>query len=198
MKMYIKNVVAKYEDLLGRTLKEYRVPMESSYHPSTDESEPLEQKELSVFYGLIGSANWLITLGRFDVHYATNALSHFSMAPRRGHLEAMIRVFGYLKKFPHGQLLVDPNPIDHTEIRKKINKFDWQEFYPDVEEEKPPDMLPVKGAEAFMTCYVDADHAHDLVTRRSITGSLFMVNGMPIKWISNCQKTVETSTYGSV
>jgi hypothetical protein len=48
-----------------------------------------------------------------------------------------------------------------------------------------------------MTVYVDADHAHDLVTRRSITGILVMLNNTPIRWISKRQKTVETSIYGS-
>jgi hypothetical protein len=48
-----------------------------------------------------------------------------------------------------------------------------------------------------MTVYVDADHAHDLVTRRSITGILVMLNNIPIRWISMHQKTVEISTYGS-
>jgi hypothetical protein len=46
-------------------------------------------------------------------------------------------------------------------------------------------------------CYVDADHAHDLVTRRSVSGILLFVNNMPIKWYSKRQKTVETSSYGS-
>jgi hypothetical protein len=45
--------------------------------------------------------------------------------------------------------------------------------------------------------YVDADHARDVVTRRSITGILFMLNNTPIRWVSKCQKTAETSTYGS-
>jgi hypothetical protein len=48
-----------------------------------------------------------------------------------------------------------------------------------------------------MTVYVDADHAHDLVTRRSITGILVMLNNTPIRWVSKRQKTMETSTYGS-
>jgi hypothetical protein len=48
-----------------------------------------------------------------------------------------------------------------------------------------------------MTVYVDADHAHDLVTRRSITGILLMLNNTPIRWVSKRQKTLETSTYGS-
>jgi hypothetical protein len=48
-----------------------------------------------------------------------------------------------------------------------------------------------------MIVYVDADHAHDLIIRRSITGILVMINNMPIRWVSKRQKTVETSTYGS-
>jgi hypothetical protein len=48
-----------------------------------------------------------------------------------------------------------------------------------------------------MTVYMDTDHAHDLVTRRSITGILMMLNNTPIRWVSKHQKTVETSTYGS-
>jgi hypothetical protein len=45
--------------------------------------------------------------------------------------------------------------------------------------------------------YGDADHAHDQVTRRSITVILVMLNITPIRWVSKRQKTVETSTYGS-
>jgi hypothetical protein len=48
-----------------------------------------------------------------------------------------------------------------------------------------------------MTVYVDDDHTHDLVTRRSITGIFIMINNTPIRWVSKRQKTVETSTYGS-
>jgi hypothetical protein len=44
---------------------------------------------------------------------------------------------------------------------------------------------------------VDADHAHDLITRRSITGILVMLNNSPDRWVSRPQKTVEISTNGS-
>ena len=44
---------------------------------------------------------------------------------------------------------------------------------------------------------MDADHAHDLVTRRYITGILLMLNNTPVIWVSKRQKTVETSTSGS-
>jgi hypothetical protein len=71
------------------------------------------------------------------------------------------------------------------------------EFYPDASEEIPKDLPPEKLPRVRMNVYVDADHAHDLVTRRSITGILVIINNMPIIWISKRQKTVETSTYGS-
>jgi hypothetical protein len=58
--------------------------------------------------------------------------------------------------------------------------------------------LPMsKGPKVRMTVYVDADHAHDLVTRRSITGILMILNNTPIRWVSKHWKTLETSTYGS-
>jgi hypothetical protein len=44
---------------------------------------------------------------------------------------------------------------------------------------------------------VDADHAHDMLNCRSVTGIILFVNKTPVKWISKCQKTVESSTYGS-
>jgi hypothetical protein len=69
------------------------------------------------------------------------------------------------------------------------------EFYPDASEDIPKDLPPEKGPRVRMTIYVDADHAHDLVTRRSITGILDMLNNTPIRWISKRQKTVETSIH---
>jgi hypothetical protein len=71
------------------------------------------------------------------------------------------------------------------------------EFYPDAREEMSKDLPPEKGPRVRVTVYVDADHAHDLVTRRSIKVILVMLNNTPIRWISNRQKTMETSTYGS-
>jgi hypothetical protein len=45
--------------------------------------------------------------------------------------------------------------------------------------------------------FVDADHARDKVTRRSVTGIIVFINNTPVKWYCKRQRTVETSTYGS-
>ena len=48
-----------------------------------------------------------------------------------------------------------------------------------------------------LTVWVDADHARDKVTCRSVTGIIIMMNNTVIKTYSKRQATVESSTYGS-
>jgi hypothetical protein len=48
-----------------------------------------------------------------------------------------------------------------------------------------------------MSCFVDADHAGNRVTRRSHTGIIIFCNRAPILWFSKHQNTVETSSFGS-
>jgi hypothetical protein len=194
-KTYAKNVVEKYEALFNMELRKQNSPMDKEYHPEADESEMLDATNASKFRGLVGSANWMITLGRYDIAYATSSLARFAMAPRAGHMKAMLRVFGYIKKHKHGQILVDPNYMNWDKYTHE--QHDWDEFYPDATEELPPNMPEPRGKSIKLTVYKDADHAHDLVTRRSVTGILMFANNMPIEWISKRQKTVETSTYGS-
>ena len=38
--------------------------------------------------------------------------------------------------------------------------------------------------------FLDADHAHDLITRRSITGILLLLINTPIRWVAKRQKTL--------
>ena len=96
--------------------------------------------------------------------------------------------------------MIDPNY--HTiaaGLIKTSKKYDWTEFYPNAKEEIPPvGSVPVaKGRKAKITVYVDADHAHDQVTRRSVTGILVFINNTLVRAYTKRQRTVETSTYGS-
>ena len=51
--------------------------------------------------------------------------------------------------------------------------------------------------ELEITAFVDSDHAHDRVTRRSITGLLILVGRTPVYFMSKRQGAIETSTYGA-
>ena len=169
--------------------------MDPDYHPEADTSPLLNGRQATVYRGLIGAANWVVTLGRFDVAYTVNTLARYSMAPRHDHFAAALHLFGYLKHARNGRLLIDPDPMPLD--GNPATTYDWTEFYPDAVEELPPDAPPPKGHPVTTTCYVDADHAHDTVTRRSVSGILLFLNGMPVKWYSKRQTTVETSSYGS-
>ena len=45
--------------------------------------------------------------GLFDIAYAINKLSRYSMAPREGHMAALQRVFGYLRVTFKKRLVTD-------------------------------------------------------------------------------------------
>ena len=109
----------------------------------------------------------------------------------------MLRIFGYLKHYKKWRLIVDATLLKEREGKKEESKNTWTDLYPDANEELPPNMPEPKGKEVQITVYVDADGASDVVTRRSVTGILVMVNSFPVKYYCKRQNTVESSTYGS-
>ena len=56
--------------------------------------------------------------------------------------------------------------------------------------------LPL-GKCVILTHYVDANLYHCMLTGRSVTGIIHLINGTPIDAFSKKQSTVETATYGS-
>jgi hypothetical protein len=170
--------------------------MHEGSHPESDTSDQLTSEMATQYRAIIGSLNWVVILGRFDIMYATNTLS---MASWLGHLESAKRILGYLKECPEHQILLNPNPIDLTKAVEKHKEYDgWREFYPEAKEELPTGMpTPLTEKRAQITIMVDSDHAHFEVTRRSVSRILVFINLTPVRWYSKIQKTVETSTYGS-
>jgi hypothetical protein len=198
-KTYIKSALDRMYGMFdGGPFPKCNTPMMEAYHPEIEVTPLLDDTRASKYRAMIGSANWIVTLGRLDVAYATNCMARFSMAPREGHMMAMKRLFGYLRKFPDGEILVDPTKMDHSPFDGKKETFDtWRECYPDAEQDIPDDQPTPGTKKAQITVFVDADHAHDVVTRRSVTGIILFINNTPVRWLSKRQKTVETSTYGS-
>ena len=60
------------------------------------------------------------------------------------------------------------------------------------------DVMPEpRGDKVHITAFIDADHARDKSTCRSVTGIVIFLNSTPFKFYSKKQSTVESSTYGS-
>ena len=71
------------------------------------------------------------------------------------------------------------------------------EFYGDVEEELPSKMPDPHGRAIIIYSLVDANHAGNVMTRRSHTGIIMFIKNAPIIWFSKIQITVKADTFGS-
>ena len=194
---YVDKILDNYERLFGEKPKQnVHSPLEKNDHPELDTSELLGPEDTNKYQSLIGSLQWLISIGRFDIQTGVMTLSAFRAAPRKGHLERAKRIFGYIAKFKHAKIRVRTNEPDYSDIPDP--DYDWKyTVYGDAKEDLPHDAPTPKGKFVTTTSYVDANLMHCMVTGKSVTGILHLINGMPIDWYSKKQATVETATYGS-
>ena len=79
----------------------------------------------------------------------------------------MLKDFGYLKHNYKGRLVFNPNNPNLDNMT--FQEHDWTDLYPFAEEYISDKCPPPKSDKALsITAYVDASHATDLVTCRSI------------------------------
>jgi hypothetical protein len=112
-------------------------------------------------------------------------------------LQAAFHIFAYLAKHTDSPMAFDDR---QPQIRDEaFDVTDWSDsLYKNAVEELPSKMPEPRGEPVVMTCFVDADHAGNSITRRSQTaGFIIFLNCAPIDWYSKKQNTVESSTFGS-
>lgn len=201
-KDYIANAVRIVKNMLAEDGQQLvsgwhsQRPMPKSYRPELDTTPLLSEELASRYHQLIGILRWGVELGRVDILLEVSLLSSHLCLPREGHLKAIYNIFAYLEKHLDAPLVFDDK---EPEIREEaFQKVDWSEsIYGKVEEEVPVNAPEPLGHPVVMTCFVDANHAGDMVTRRSQTGFIIYLNNAPIDWYSKRQNTVESSTFGS-
>ena len=76
-KKYIEKLILEYVNMYGVKPKQYSSPLESGDHPELDTSEELDPKDAKKYQSMIGSLQWAISLGRFDICTAVMTLSSF-------------------------------------------------------------------------------------------------------------------------
>jgi hypothetical protein len=114
---YVTEAVAKVEAKVGVLAKERSATIQGD-HPELDTSPLLDPDSHRLFQMLIGMAVWIVQLGQGDIAFAVTNLSRFTAAPRQGHLDRTIRLFGYLKRHKHHAFRLDARPplIDHGSL----------------------------------------------------------------------------------
>jgi hypothetical protein len=180
------------EEMSGK----FHSPLEPNDHPELDTSELLEADEVQKYQSLIGSLQWLITLGRFDIQTAVMTLSSFRALPRRGHLERAKRICKYVSKFRFFTIKFKPLAPDLSMFdNSKPNS--WESIYGEGKEDLPQDAPPPLGKPVTLVHFFDASLMHDVITGKAVTGTVHLANGTPVMWHSKKQATVETATYGA-
>ena len=196
-KKYIKKMVSAYEQMFGQSPKTTaQSPLEKGDHPELDDTELLDAEWTQKYQSLVGALQWAVSIGRIDVTTAVMSMSSFRAAPRKGHLDRVKRIYGYLAKFDNAALRIRVNEPDYSQLQDPV--YDWAySVYGDGEELLPHKMPEPLGNYVTLTHYVDANLYHDMLTGKAVTGILHFANQTPIEWFSKKQSTVETATYGS-
>ena len=80
-KKYIDRLVDSYHSMFKQDPpKNMRTPMHENDHPELDDTELLTGDSIQLYLTMIGQLQWLVTLGRFDIHAQITR-----SAPRKWH-----------------------------------------------------------------------------------------------------------------
>jgi hypothetical protein len=71
----------QYEKIFGAKPKEYTYPLEMADHPEIDTTDELDQAGIKIYQSVIGSLQWDISLGRFDIQTEVMTMSRFKLLP---------------------------------------------------------------------------------------------------------------------
>ncbi len=195
---YIEKMLGAYEQTFGETAsnKKIRSPLPPGDHPELDESEFLDEDGIQKYQSLVGSFQWAVSLGRWDIMTAVMTLSSFRPAPRQGHLDRAKRLCCYLSNFKDASIRFRTDEPDYSMLPEQCADWDTR-IYGEVREDVPEDAPEPLGRYVTITSYFDANLHHCMLTGRAVTGILHLLNQTPIDAYSKKQSTVETSTYGA-
>jgi hypothetical protein len=117
-------------------------------------------------------------------------LSRFRAAPRKGHLDRVKQIYAYLSKMRHGIIRIRTELPDYSTIPEKTYNWDYT-CYEEAEEVIPKDLPCLLGKAVQTTTFVDTNLFHDMISGRSVTGILHLLNKTSIDWFSKLQSMVE-------
>jgi hypothetical protein len=160
---FIERMMSNYEKAFGELPKQTCSSLlQKGDHPELDNTEFLDAKGIVLYQSMIGALQWAVTIGRFEISTSVVTLSGFRAAPRRGHLDHVKRIYGYLAKMCHASLLIRTNEPDYSDIPDF--EYDWSKrVYGVLKEVVPTDAPEHLGNFVIHTHYVDGNLMHDVM-----------------------------------
>ena len=187
---YAKRLLSNYEKLFGALSPPIHSPLPERDRPELDDTPLCGPDEVAKYQSLLGMCQWMIMLVCFDLCQAIMSLSCNCHCPRRGHLDRLKRVCCYICQFPHCSTCFRTQiPMHEDYYNSQPVPHDWMDtIYGPVSEELPANMPPPRGQLVHTTTFFDANLMHNnVVTGRSCTGVLHLLNQTPSSWFSSRQ-----------
>ena len=117
---YVKSAIQNIEEKLQKTGQRFpskcKTPLAYGYRPKVYIIPELKADGLQRYQELIGILPWAGELGRIDILMETSMMSTHAAMPKRGHLEQVHHIFGYLKELPKRMQFFDPQ---HPELDER-------------------------------------------------------------------------------
>ena len=136
--------------------------MKENAHPELDTSTIIDSTGIERYQSAIGMLLWTVTLGRMDIAFAVMTLSRFRVQPRAGHVERMLQIFGYLRKFPDEAIHFRTGRPSHDAFQP--GTYRWEKLqYRSLSEEVPYDQPTPRGLAVRISAWFDANIYHDMV-----------------------------------
>jgi hypothetical protein len=138
--------------------KEFPYPLEKEDHAELDTSELCTTEKIAQHQSMIGSLQWIITVGRFNIHTAVMTMSGFRITPRIGHLERLRHIYGYLSKRRFTPIHVRTKEPDYSDIPD--HQYDWMyTVYGDTKEVLPKGTPEPLSKHVIITLHKFQPHA---------------------------------------
>ena len=156
------------EELVERTCmmnaRPRRTPMETGTQLPKLERTELSASEHAAYQSLVGSLMYAATMTRPDISFAVGMLARHMLAPGHAHMHAAKHVVAYVASTLSLGVVI---AIPET---------------------------PLRNDELRLSAFADADHANDVDDRRSTSGYVIGLYGVPVEWRSEKQSLVLVST----
>ena len=148
------------------------------------------------YHTMVGQLQWLVTLGRFDIHAQIATMSRFRAAPRQGQMDRLKRIYSYAIRTKDYAIRFRTDQPDFS----FLSDLDFDCTYSvygyglEILLDDMPDPL---GKAVITKTTMDANLNHCLATGKSLTGCLHFVNKTTVDCYCKKQATVESATSGS-
>ena len=96
--------MSNFESLFKEAPKPSFSPLDHEDRPELDTSELCGPDDTAKFQSLIDACQWMISLCRLNLVHSIMSLSRYHHAPPKGHLDCLMRVCGYVPKFPQASI----------------------------------------------------------------------------------------------